>query len=252
LRKFNVPKAAKQVPAGLASLSNEAMKATRILLVEDNEMLADGLLRSLVMPGFAVDRVAHGERADSYLQSESYDLVVLDIGLPGIDGFEILRRLRARGSKTPVLVLTARDRVEDRINGLDLGADDYLTKPFALGEFEARVRALMRRADNERMPQLVCGPLRMDTTALRAYMGEQEISLTAREWTILEVLMRQLGKVISKKRITESVKDWEQEVTPNTIEVHISRLRRKLGEAGPQIRAVRGFGYLLEDPELRH
>lgn len=228
------------------------MKATRILLVEDNEMLADGLLRSLVMPGFAVDRVAHGERADSYLQSESYDLVVLDIGLPGIDGFEILRRLRARGSKTPVLVLTARDRVEDRINGLDLGADDYLTKPFALGEFEARVRALMRRADNETMSQLVCGPLRMDTIALRAYMGDQEISLTAREWTILEVLMRQLGKVISKKRITQSVKDWEQDVTPNTIEVHISRLRRKLGEAGPQIRAVRGFGYLLEDPELRH
>jgi len=224
----------------------------RILLVEDNEILADGLLRSLAMPGFAVDRIAHGERADSYLQSESYDLVVLDIGLPGIDGFEVLRRLRARGSKTPVLVLTARDAVEDRIHGLDLGADDYLTKPFVLGEFEARVRALIRRADNERTPQLVCGPLRMDTHALRAWMGEQELALTAREWTILEVLLRQLGQVISKKRITEAVKDWEQDVTPNTVEVHISRLRRKLGSAGPQIRAVRGFGYLLEDPDMRH
>ena len=215
-------------------------------------MLADGLLRSLAMPGYAVDRIAHGERADSYLQSETYDLVVLDIGLPGIDGFEVLRRLRARGSKTPVLVLTARDAVEDRIHGLDLGADDYLTKPFVLGEFEARVRALIRRGDNERAPQLVCGALRMDTTALRAWMGEQELALTAREWTILEVLLRQLGQVISKKRITEAVKDWEQDVTPNTVEVHISRLRRKLGSAGPQIRAVRGFGYLLEDPDTRH
>lgn len=224
----------------------------RILLVEDNEILADGLLRSLAMPGFAVDRIAHGERADSYLQSESYDLVVLDIGLPGIDGFEVLRRLRARGTKTPVLVLTARDAVEDRIHGLDLGADDYLTKPFVLGEFEARVRALIRRADNERAPQLACGLLRMDTRALRAWMGEQELALTAREWTILEVLLRQLGQVISKKRITEAVKDWESDVTPNTVEVHISRLRRKLGAVGPQIRAVRGFGYLLEDPDLRH
>ncbi|MFO1468232.1 MAG: response regulator transcription factor [Steroidobacteraceae bacterium] len=228
------------------------MKATRILLVEDNELLADGLLRSLTMPGYAVDRLAHGERADSYLKSETYDLVVLDVGLPGIDGFEVLRRLRARGTRTPVLVLTARDAVEDRIRGLDLGADDYLTKPFVLGEFEARVRALIRRADNERAPQLVCGTLRMDTAALRAWMGDQELALTSREWTILEVLLRQLGQVISKKRITQAVKDWEQEVTPNTVEVHISRLRRKLGSTGPQIRAVRGFGYLLEDPDTRH
>ncbi len=228
------------------------MKATKILLVEDNELLADGLLRSLTMPGYAVDRLAHGERADSYLKSETCDLVVLDVGLPGIDGFEVLRRLRARGTRTPVLVLTARDAVEDRIRGLDLGADDYLTKPFVLGEFEARVRALIRRADNECAAQLVCGTLRMDTAALRAWLGDQELALTSREWTILEVLLRQLGQVISKKRITQAVKDWEQEVTPNTVEVHISRLRRKLGSTGPQIRAVRGFGYLLEDPDTRH
>jgi two-component system, OmpR family, response regulator len=233
-------------------LSNAHMKAMRILLVEDNELLADGLLRSLAMPGFAVDRIAHGERADNYLQTEHYDLVVLDIGLPGIDGFEVLRRCRQRGSKAPVLVLTARDGVEDRIRGLDLGADDYLTKPFVLGEFEARVRALIRRADSLGEPQLRCGPLRMDTTALRAWLGEQELALTSREWTILEVLLRQFGQVISKKRITQAVKDWEADVTPNTVEVHISRLRRKLGSTGPQIRAVRGFGYLLEDPETRH
>lgn len=220
----------------------------RILLVEDNELLADGLLRSLAMPGFSIDRISHGEKADAFLKAESYDLLVLDIGLPGIDGFEVLRRLRERGSKLPVLVLTARDSVEDRIHGLDLGADDYLVKPFVLGEFEARVRALIRRAEVVRTPQLMCGDLRMDTVALRAYLGTEELLLTSREWSILEVLLRQLGQVISKKRITNAVGNAERDVMPNTVEVHISRLRRKLGPDGPQIRAVRGFGYLMEGP----
>ena len=224
----------------------------RILLVEDNELLADGLLRSLAMPGYAVDRISHGERADSFLKVESYDLMVLDVGLPGIDGFEVLRRLRERGSKLPVLVLTARDSIEDRIHGLDLGADDYLVKPFVLGEFEARVRALIRRAEAVRTPQLLCGDLRMDTVALRAYLGTEELMLTSREWSILEVLLRQLGQVISKKRITQAVGNTERDVMPNTVEVHISRLRRKLGPLGPQIRAVRGFGYLMEGPGTAH
>jgi DNA-binding response OmpR family regulator len=224
----------------------------RILLVEDNELLADGLLRSLAMPGYAVDRIAHGEKADAFLKMESYDLLVLDVGLPGIDGFEVLRRLRERGSKLPVLVLTARDSVEDRILGLDLGADDYLVKPFVLGEFEARVRALIRRAEAVRTPQLVCGDLRMDTVARRTYLGTLELMLTSREWSILEVLLRQLGQVISKKRITSAVGNTERDVMPNTVEVHISRLRRKLGPDGPQIRAVRGFGYLMEGPGAVH
>ena len=224
----------------------------RILLVEDNELLADGLLRSLAMPGYVVDWISHGERADAFLTVECFDLLVLDVGLPGIDGYEVLRRLRERGSKVPVLMLTARDSIEDRIHGLDLGADDYLVKPFVLGEFEARVRALIRRADAVRTPQLVCGDLRMDTVAMRAYLGTEELMLTSREWSILEVLLRQLGQVISKKRITLAVGNTERDVMPNTVEVHVSRLRRKLGPSGPQIRAVRGFGYLMEGPGAAH
>jgi two-component system OmpR family response regulator len=222
----------------------------RILLVEDNALLADGLLRSLTLPGYAVDHTTSGEKADSYLKVENYDLVVLDVGLPGIDGFEVLRRLRLRASKMPVLVLTARDAIEDRIHGLDLGADDYLVKPFALGEFEARVRALIRRRETNRTPQLVCGDLVMDTAAMRMYRGSEELMLTAREWAILEVMLRQVGQVISKKRIMQAVFNWDQDVTPNSVEAHVSRLRKKLGDSGPQIRAVRGFGYLLEDSEV--
>jgi two-component system, OmpR family, response regulator len=221
----------------------------RILLVEDNELLADGLLRSLTLPGYAVDHTSSGEKADDYLKIENYDLVVLDVGLPGINGFEVLRRLRQRESKAPVLILTARDAIEDRIHGLDLGADDYLVKPFALGEFEARVRALIRRRETNRTPQLQCGGLVMDTVAMRAHRGSEELTLTAREWGILEVLMRHIGQVIPKKRIMQAVFNWEHDVTPNSVEAHVSRLRKKLGEAGPHIRAVRGFGYLLEDSD---
>lgn len=220
----------------------------RILIVEDNDLLADGITRTLTRPGYALDRVASGEKAELNLKTEAYDLVILDIGLPGIDGFEVLRRLRGGERYVPVLVLTARDAVEDRVHGLDLGADDYLVKPFALAEFEARVRALLRRGRAGQKSQLTCGPLTIDTAAQRAWLSGEPLALTGREWAILQCLLIRSGQVLSKERIIQAVYNWEHETTPNAIEVHMSRLRAKLAPAGILIRTVRGFGYLLEEP----
>ena len=234
-------------------MSKREEQSGLVLLIEDNRAISETVGEFLERRGYSVDYAADGVSGLRLATSNSYDVIVLDLMLPGMDGLDVCRRLRQEAKKsTPVLMLTARDTLEDKVTGLDAGADDYLVKPFEVKEMEARVRALIRRADNECAAQLVCGTLRMDTAALRAWLGDQELALTSREWTILEVLLRQLGQVISKKRITQAVKDWEQEVTPNTVEVHISRLRRKLGSTGPQIRAVRGFGYLLEDPDTRH
>jgi two-component system OmpR family response regulator len=219
----------------------------RILIVEDDELLAAGLARALVAPGYAVDRVSQGEKALLALSVEHYDLVVLDIGLPGIDGFSVLRRARERGQTLPVLILTARDAVSDRVRGLDLGADDYMTKPFALGEFEARVRALLRRGHHAQSAQLSCGALLMDTLAHRAWLNHRALNLTAREWGVLEYLLMRQGQVLSKDKIMQAVCNWDEEISPNAVEVYMSRLRAKLDPAGVHIRTVRGFGYLLEE-----
>lgn len=219
----------------------------RILIVEDDELLAAGLARALAMPGYAVDRVSTGEKALLALGIEHYDLLVLDIGLPGIDGFSVLRRARERGQTLPVLILTARDAVSDRVCGLDLGADDYLTKPFALGEFEARVRALLRRGHHAQSAQLSCGVLLMDTLAHRAWLADSPLNLTAREWSVLEYLLMRQGQVLSKDKIMQAVCNWDEEISPNAVEVYMSRLRAKLEPAGVYVRTVRGFGYLLEE-----
>ena len=220
----------------------------RILIVEDDPSLAEGMAGSLSRPGFAVDSARSGEKADAMLKAYSYDLVVLDVGLPGIDGFEVLRRLRARGSRAPVLILTARDEIEDRVHGLDLGADDYMVKPFAFPEFEARIRALLRRGQAQTSAVLILGPLKLDRSAQRAWIGEQPLELTGREWAVLEVLLSRTGQVMSKERILQSISNWEDELSPAAIEVYVSRLRGKLGPAGLRIRSIRGFGYLLEEP----
>lgn len=218
----------------------------RVLIVEDDDLLAAGLVRALDQTGYAVDRVNSGERADLALSSESYDLVVLDIGLPGIDGFSVLKRLRARGQLCPVLILTARDDVTDRVRGLDLGADDYLIKPFALSEFEARLRALVRRGVQLSSAQLSCGNLILDTLAHRAWLNQAPLNLTAREWGVLEYLLMRQGQVLSKDKILQAVCNWDETISPNAIEVYMSRLRNKLEPAGVNIRTIRGFGYLLE------
>ncbi|MBI5427225.1 MAG: response regulator [Nitrospinae bacterium] len=223
----------------------------RIFVAEDDNMLADGLSRSLRQAGYAVDLAKTGSDADAALEREDYSLVILDIGLPGIDGFEVLRRLRKRKYYVPVLVLTARDELDDRVRGLDLGADDYLVKPFALPELKARIRALLRRGQAGKKPRLVHGDLTLDTVGRRVWVKGRSFGLTVREWNILEFLLMNSGKVVSKEDIVEALCGWDDELSLNAIEVYVSRLRSKLEDAGAgaKIRTVRGFGYLLEDAD---
>ncbi len=219
----------------------------RILIVEDDVALASGLRRILEAEGYAVDLMQKGEQAVLAAQQERLDLVILDVGLPGMDGFEVLRRLRAAGQGLPVLVLTARDALDDRVHGLDLGADDYMAKPFAMPELAARVRALIRRSGAHSGPQVVHGPLVVDTVARRAFLDGEPLQLAAREWAVLEVLLARTEKIVSKEAIIQAVANWGEELSPNAIEVYVSRLRAKLERAGVRIRTVRGFGYMLED-----
>jgi two-component system OmpR family response regulator len=220
----------------------------RILIVEDDPVLADGLTRSLRGSDYAVDAANDGGEADHVLTAQSYDLVILDLGLPKLDGYEVLRRLRRRGSKTPVLLLTARDALDDRVKGLDLGGDDYITKPFDLPELEARVRALIRRGQSGGGSTLAHGALALDTVGRRATLGGEPLDLSARELGVLEVLMLRSGRVVNKDQLAEQLYSWDEEVGPNAIEVYVHRLRRKLEPAGVTIRTIRGLGYLLERP----
>ncbi len=218
----------------------------RIMIVEDDPVLADGLIRSLRQADYAVDYAADGAEADHVLATQSYDIVILDLGLPKLDGFEVLRRLRRRGVKAPVLILTARDALEDRVKGLDLGADDYLSKPFDLPELEARVRALIRRGQSGGSSVLTHGSLTLDTAGRRATLQGEPLELSAREMGVLEVLMLRTGRVVGKEQLAEQLYGWEEEVGANAIEVYVHRLRKKLEPAGVNIRTVRGLGYLLE------
>ena len=217
----------------------------RILVVEDDALLADGLTRVLKRSGHAVDQVRTGLQADNSLRITSYELVVLDVGLPGIDGFEVLRRLRSRRSKANVLMLTARDGVEDRVHGLDLGADDYLTKPFSVTEFEARVRALSRRPTLAAASIVIRG-LSVDVEAKRVRVNDVPIDLTVREWALLELFLARPGRVLSKEQIAQQLASFEDALTVNAIEVYVSRLRSKVEASGVRIRTVRGFGYMWE------
>jgi two-component system OmpR family response regulator len=217
----------------------------RALVVEDDALLAEGLTRVLSRAGHAVEHVATGKHADLLLTDEEFDLVVLDVGLPDIDGFEVLRRLRQRRVSTNVLVLTARDAVEDRVRGLDLGADDYLTKPFSVTEFEARVRALLRRnvAPSARW---AVGNMTVDFAGKRVRLHDRPIDLTPREWALLELFLTHPGRVLSKDQIADSLFTYDEQLSPNAIEVHVSRLRTKIDPEGIHVRTVRGFGYLWE------
>lgn len=217
----------------------------QVLLVEDDAVLSDGLARVLQAHGMQVEVAADGLAADRLLQHGSWDVAVLDIGLPGIDGFEVVRRLRARASTVPVLLLTARDAVEDRVRGLELGADDYLVKPFATPELVARIRALARR-NAPKTATLTLGQLTLDPGARRARIGSRALDLSVREWAVTEYLLQQAGRVVSKQQIIDAILPWGDDLSTNAVEVYISRLRLKLADAGVEIRTIRGFGYLLE------
>ena len=220
----------------------------RILLVEDDRVLADALSRALVQSAHAVDVVATGEEADHALALGIYDLAILDIGLPALSGLDVLKRLRARQSTTPVLMLTAFDTLADRVRGLDLGADDYLAKPFDLPELEARVRALLRRG-SQSTPFLEHGPLRFDTVGRRVYVDKKPLDLSPRELAVLELLLMRAGRVVSKEHMVNHLYGWGDEVGDNAIEVNVYRLRKKLEPLGCEIRTVRGMGYLIDSSD---
>ena len=220
----------------------------RILVAEDDAILAEGVLTSLRQAGFAADWVKNGVEADSALETEQFDLLILDLGLPRKSGLEVLQRLRSRDSKVPVLILTARDAVQDRVRGLDAGADDYLAKPFDLAELEARVRALTRRGMAGGPTLLRHGTLTYDQVGRIAQLNGVPLELSAREVSLLEIFLQRAGRMVSKDQLVSHLCEWGEEVSPNAIEVYVHRLRKKLEPGGVRIVTVRGLGYSLEKP----
>jgi two-component system response regulator TctD len=219
----------------------------RILIIEDDTSLVLGLKKALGAAGFAVDHEVNGAEAVAIATSEAYSLIVLDLGLPGLPGQDVLRKLRINGCEVPILILTALGEVKDKVKCLNLGADDYLTKPFDLDEFEARAKALVRRGKGRADPLLRCGLLLLETSSAKATIAGNPLPLRRREVTVLEVLMSHAGRLVRKERLISEVFGFDEPVAPNAIELYIARLRQKLGPNGPTIKTVRGLGYLMED-----
>lgn len=216
----------------------------RILLVEDDESLGEGTRKGLTQDGYTVDWVKDGQLADQALKSEKFDLVVLDLGLPKLPGIQVLENLRERGDATPVLILTAHDSIDDRVKGLDSGADDYLTKPFDLFELQARLRALQRRFASRAEPLLVHNNISLDPASHTVKYNEEAINLSRREFALLHVLLENAGRVLSREHLTQSLYGWGEEVDSNALEVHVHNLRKRFGQ--DFIRTVRGIGYTIE------
>ena len=216
----------------------------RVLVVEDDALLGDAIQAGLKQSGYAVDWMKDGVSAEQALATEPYAAVVLDLGLPRLSGLEVLRRLRSRNVPTPVLILTAMDTVDDRIKGLDAGADDYLVKPFDMGELAARLRALIRRASGRTEPWLQVAGVRLDPAAHCVLYRDKQVELSAREFALLHALMLNAGKVLSRAQLEEQLYAWGDEIESNAVEVHIHHLRRKLF---PElIETIRGVGYLMQ------
>jgi two-component system, OmpR family, response regulator QseB len=216
----------------------------RLLLVEDDEILGDGLVEGLKMEGYAVDWLTNGKLADEALKMNCYELIVLDLNLPDMDGLSVLRELRARKDETPVLVLTARDTVPDRVEGLDSGADDFVIKPFELDEVCARLRALARRNEGRSTPTIEHQGIVLDPASHQVTFNDENVELSQKEFEILSFLMGNIGRVVSRARLEESLYSWSSDIESNTVEVHIHYLRKKLDPA--VIRTVRGVGYIID------
>lgn len=219
----------------------------RILVVEDDALVANGLRQGLINAGYTVDMAADAERAIQFLELEDFDLAVVDIGLPGADGLSLVQYLRQKEIHLPVLILSARGSMEDTVAGLDVGADDYMVKPFRLPELVARIRALIRRAHFIGSTELRHDQLVLNTVSRTATLNNQPLLLTRREWTLLETLLMASPRVVSKDKLVQSLSGWDKNITPNAIEVHISRLRAKIAVGSIQIRTVRGIGYRIDE-----
>jgi len=218
----------------------------RILVIEDDPTLGNALQEFLTQQGYAIDWLQEGNQVVETIVGQHYDLLLLDLNLPGKSGLDILRELRAASESLPVLILTARDGVDDRVAGLDGGADDYVTKPFELAELAARVRALGRRRAGQANAIIETGPLQFDTVGREVRVGGERLNLSVRELSVLEMLMARVGRVVTKKQIVNSLSAWDADFSENAVEVYIYRLRRRLENTGVGIQTVRGFGYLLD------
>ncbi|MDR4126016.1 response regulator [Yanghanlia caeni] len=221
----------------------------RILVIEDDATLGHALQEFLSRQGYAVDWLQDGTCAIDTLAGQPYDLLLLDLNLPGKSGLDVLRDLRAASHSLPVLILTARDGVDDRVAGLDSGADDYVTKPFELAELAARVRALGRRRSGQVHSVIEAGPLQFDTVGREVRVRGERLNLSVRELSVLEMLMARAGRVVTKRQIVNSLSAWDADFSENAVEVYIYRLRRRLEGTGAGIQTVRGFGYLLDVDE---
>lgn len=217
----------------------------RVLVIEDDSTLGRGLQEFLVQQGYAVDWLPDGDQVMGAITAQAYDLLLLDLNLPGRSGLQVLSELRAAGHNEPVLILTARDGVEDRVAGLDAGADDYVTKPFELAELAARVRAFARRRLGLPQPLIEAGPLVFDTVGREVRIHGERLALSVRELSVLEMLMTRAGRVVTKRQIVNSLSAWDADFSENAVEVYVYRLRKRLEGTGVSIQTVRGFGYLL-------
>jgi len=217
----------------------------RVLLIEDDELLGDGVVAALKRYGYTVDWVKDGRQGEAAVKSEPFDVIILDLGLPKLSGLELLRNIREKGLATPVLILTARESVEDRVKGLDAGADDYLTKPFDLEEVRARLQALHRRSTGRADPNLTYRNIRVDQRAHQVFLDEELVSLPRREYALLIKLLENKGQVLSRQQLMQSVYGWEEDVDSNALEVHVHNLRKKLD--ADFIRTIRGVGYMAAE-----
>lgn len=218
----------------------------RLLLVEDDALIAAGVRDALLQADYQVDLLHEGRQVAELLADGLHDLLLLDLGLPDTDGLALVRQLRDGGITLPILILTARDGLQDRVDGLHEGADDYLTKPFQLPELLARVHALLRRSRSASTSRLAIGPLQLNLATHEALLDEQPLALTGREWHLLRQLALEAPRVVSKRKLADSLSRWDKEITDNAIEIYVSRLRAKLSTAALQLRTVRGIGYRLE------